>query len=157
MCTVRACTSAQAEVREARDDLWRAVCHAAQLSKGVFTLTTPTGSGKTLAMLKFALEHAKRHSLKRIVVAVPFLTVIEQTAHIYRQVLVDFPENFVLEHHSLAGLGSETARQDAERETDRQQRLLAENWDAPVVLTTNVQILNPSFPIDRRVVANYTI
>lgn len=145
MCTVRACTSAQAEVREARDDLWRAVCHAAQLSKGVFTLTAPTGSGKTLAMLKFALEHAKRHSLKRIVVAVPFLTVIEQTAHIYRQVLVDFPESFVLEHHSLAGFGSETARQDAERETDRQRRLLAENWDAPIVLTTNVQILESLF------------
>lgn len=145
MCTVRARTLAQAEVRDARDDLWRAVCHAAELSRGVFTLTAPTGSGKTLAMFKFALEHAKRYSLKRIVVAVPFLTVIEQTAHIYRQVLADFPESFVLEHHSLAGFGSETARQDAERETDRQRRLLAENWDAPIVLTTNVQILESLF------------
>lgn len=145
MRTVRARTSAQAEVSEAREDLWRAVCHGAQLSRGVFTLTAPTGSGKTLAMLKFALEHAKQHSLKRIVVAVPFLTVIEQTAHIYRQVLADSPKSFVMEHHSLAGFGNETARQDAEEETDRQRRLLAENWDAPIVLTTNVQLLESLF------------
>lgn len=145
MCTVRARTSAQVEVKEARESLWSAVTEAAQLARGVFTLTAPTGSGKTLAMLKFALEHAKQHSLKRIVVAVPFLTVIEQTAHIYHQVLVNFPESFVLEHHSLAGFGSETARQDAEGETDRQRRLLAENWDPPIVLTTNVQILESLF------------
>lgn len=145
MRSVRVRTSAQVEVKEVRETLWMAVSHAAQLSRGVFTLTAPTGSGKTLAMLKFALEHAKRHSLKRIVVAIPFLTVIEQTAQIYRQVFADFPESFVLEHHSLAGFGSETARQDAERETDRQRRLLAENWDAPIVLTTNIQILESLF------------
>ncbi|UHD18013.1 hypothetical protein [Thiocapsa bogorovii] len=73
----------------------------------------PTGSRKTLAMLKLALEHARRHGLKRIVLAVPFLTIIEQTARVYRDVFAGFPEHFVLEHHSLAGLGAETAPGDA--------------------------------------------
>ena len=146
MHNLRARTIAQADVRAAREDLWMAVSQAALLAQGVFTLTAPTGSGKTMAMLKFALEHAKQHkSFKRIVVAVPFLSVIEQTAQTYRNMLAAFPDNYILEHHSLAGFGGETARQDAEGETNRQRRLLAENWDAPIVLTTNVQILESLF------------
>jgi len=79
------------------------------------------------------------------VLAVPFLTVIEQTAREYRRVFADFPENFVLEHHSLAGLGEESDQRDAEGAQDRQRRLLAENWDAPIILTTNVQLLESLF------------
>jgi CRISPR-associated helicase Cas3/CRISPR-associated endonuclease Cas3-HD len=145
MAALRAVTGAQVAVREARETLWNAVIRAGQKEQGVFTLTAPTGSGKTLAMLKFALEHAKQYGLKRIVLAVPFLTVIEQTAHIYRQIFAAFPDNFVLEHHSLAGLGAEAERQDAEGGTERQRRLFAENWDAPIVLTTNVQLLESLF------------
>jgi CRISPR-associated helicase Cas3 len=145
MDNLRARTVAQGSVREVREELWEAVSQAAQLTGGVFTLTAPTGSGKTLAMLKFALEHAERHALKRIVVAVPFLTVVEQTAHTYRQVLTKFPKEFVLEHHGLAGSGCETSQQDAEGASERQRRLLAENWDAPIVLTTNVQLLESLF------------
>ena len=78
-------------------------------------------------MLKLALEHAQRHGLKRIVLAVPFLTIIEQTARVYRDVFADFPEHFVLEHHSLAGLGAETALGDAQPPQERERRLLAEN------------------------------
>ncbi len=133
------------EVRTARETLWRACGDAASAAPGVFTLTAPTGSGKTLAMLRFALEHAREHGLKRIVLAVPFLTVIEQTAAIYRRVFAGFPANFVLEHHSLAGLGEESEREDAEGGTSRQRRLLAENWDAPIILTTNVQLLESLF------------
>ena len=96
-------------------------------------------------MLRFALEHAARNNLRRIVLAVPFLTVIEQTAHVYREVFAGFPEHFILEHHSLAGLGEESERRDAEGAQERQRRLLAENWDAPIVLTTNVQLLESLF------------
>lgn len=142
---VRASTRAQTNVRGARESLWNSVIRAGRLPPGLFMLTAPTGSGKTLAMLRFALEHAVQHRRKRIVLAVPFLTVIEQTARIYEQVFADFPENFVLEHHSLAGLGVESERQDAEGAGERQRRLLAENWDAPIVLTTNVQLLESLF------------
>jgi len=145
MAMLRTTTHAQVAVQQARATLWNAVTRAGQEGIGTFTLTAPTGSGKTLAMLKFALEHAKKHGLKRIVLAVPFLTVIEQTAHIYRQVFAAFPDNFVLEHHSLAGLGAEAEQQDAEGANERQRRLLAQNWDAPIVLTTNVQLLESLF------------
>lgn len=142
---VRATTQADASVLAARESLWRATGAAAQAAPNVFTLTAPTGSGKTLAMLRFALEHAAQNKLKRIVLAVPFLTVIEQTAREYRKVFAGFPDNFVLEHHSLAGLGEESEQRDAEGDQERQRRLLAENWDAPIVLTTNVQLLESLF------------
>lgn len=145
MATLRSAIIAQAAVQQARETLWSATTRSAQEEPGTFTLTAPTGSGKTLAMLKFALEHAAKHGLKRIVMAVPFLTVIEQTARIYRTVFKTSPDNFVLEHHSLAGLGVEAEQQDAEGANERQRRLLAENWDAPIVLTTNVQILESLF------------
>lgn len=134
-----------ANVKQARDSLWDSVGVAAERAPGTFTLTAATGSGKTLAMLRFALLHATRHRLRRIVLAVPFLTVIEQTARIYREVFADFPENFVLEHHSLAGLGEEYGQSDAEAAQERQRRLLAENWDAPIIITTNVQLLESLF------------
>lgn len=145
MTKLRVVTGAQAQVRQAREALWSAAERAGQMQYGLFTLTAPTGSGKTLAMLKFALEHAARHDLKRVVLAVPFLSVIEQTAREYRKIFKSFPGNFVLEHHSLAGLGVEAERQDAEGASERQRRLLAENWDAPIVLTTNVQLLESLF------------
>jgi CRISPR-associated helicase Cas3/CRISPR-associated endonuclease Cas3-HD len=142
---IRPGTQAQPAVREAREALWNACTATAEASPGCFTLTAPTGSGKTLAMLKLALEHARRHRLKRIVSAVPFLTIIEQTARVYRDVFAGFPEHFVLEHHSLAGLGAETALGDAQPPQERERRLLAENWDAPIVITTNVQLLESLF------------
>jgi CRISPR-associated helicase Cas3/CRISPR-associated endonuclease Cas3-HD len=132
-------------VAKARRSLWEALTAAAGQNVGLFTATAPTGSGKTLATLKFALEHAARHSLKRIIIAVPFLTVIEQTAAVYRAVFADAPEHYVLEHHSLAGLGRERIATDAVEPAERQRRLLAENWDAPIVLTTNVQLLESLF------------
>ncbi len=145
MENLRSATGAQKEVRQAREALWSTAKRAGQMQPGLFTLTAPTGSGKTLSMLKFALEHAARHGLKRIVLAVPFLSVIEQTAREYRKVFNSFPDNFVLEHHSLAGLGVEADRNDAEGASESQRRLLAENWDAPIVLTTNVQLLESLF------------
>ncbi|MBN2141219.1 MAG: CRISPR-associated endonuclease Cas3'' [Desulfovibrionaceae bacterium] len=145
MDKVRARRSADNAVLDARERLWRMCVSSSLASPGLFTLTAPTGSGKTLAMLKFALEHAARNGLERIVLAVPFLSIIEQTAEIYRAVFKGFPEHYVLEHHSLAGLGIEEAASEAGSEVERGRRLLAENWDAPVVITTNVQLLESLF------------
>ena len=143
---VRGASKADQTVLAARNALWETVTVAASNKPGLFTLTAPTGSGKTLAMLKFALEHAAHNKgMKRVILAVPFLSIIEQTANIYRAVFNKFPDNYVLEHHSLAGLGNEEAKTDAEAASDRARRLLAENWDAPVIITTNVQLLESLF------------
>lgn len=110
---------------------------AAGLESGTFTLTAPTGYGKTLSMLRFALLHAQKHGLRRLVVVLPFLNLIEETAKIYRQAFEGFPLDYVLEDHSLAN--------DPEDNGDEQGRnlkkMLAENWDAPIVITTNVRLL----------------
>lgn len=142
---VRGASKADTSVLDARNTLWEMVAKAAINEPGIFTLTAPTGSGKTLAMLKFALEHAAKHGLKRVILAVPFLSIIEQTAEIYRAVFQGSPDNYVLEHHSLAGLGSEESQGDSEAITERARRLLAENWAAPIIITTNVQLLESLF------------
>ncbi len=143
--SVRNSSKADQSVLDARNLLWEMVTAAADRPAGLLTLTAPTGSGKTLAMLKFALEHAVRNKLKRIVLVVPFLSIIEQTAGIYHSVFHDYPPNYVLEHHSMAGLGSEEVKDDAEAENERARRLLSENWDAPIIITTNVQLLESLF------------
>ncbi|MBV5263912.1 CRISPR-associated endonuclease Cas3'' [Pinisolibacter aquiterrae] len=99
---------------------------------GLFTLTVPTGGGKTLASLAFALEHARRLGLDRIVYAIPFTSIIEQTAAVFRDVLGD---DMVLEHHSSL---DETKFVDPESRD--KLRLAMEDWAAPVVVTTNVQL-----------------
>ena len=147
--SVRGKLASSAAVADVRSELWQAVTSAAESPTGLFTLTAPTGSGKTFAMLQFALRHAARNRLSRIVLAVPYLSIIEQTAREYAKVFAGEPDNYVLEHHSLAGLGDERSLSDAEGsaqdDTERQRRLLSENWDAPIILTTNVQLLESLF------------
>ena len=136
------------EVQALRAELAAACFAAAESAPGLFTLTAPTGSGKTLALLAFALEHARRHGLRRLVLASPYLTLIEQTAGVYRRLLeAEFGPHYVLEHHSLAQGGAESEAQGAEPEEAGRaaERRLAENWDAPLVLTTNVQLLESLF------------
>lgn len=98
-------------------------------SPGLFSLTVPTGGGKTLASLAFALEHAKRWNKRRIIYVIPFTSIIEQNAKVFRKVLGDAA---VLEHHC------NFIPEDADWKT----RLASENWDALVVVTTNVQFFN---------------
>ncbi|WP_433264725.1 CRISPR-associated helicase/endonuclease Cas3 [Actinosynnema sp. CS-041913] len=106
---------------------------AVRLAKGgpgVYRLPAPTGSGKTMTAAGFALHHAAEHGRARVVVAVPFTTITGQNAAVYRELL---GEQAVLEHHSNAELD------------DRRVRLAAENWDAPFVVTTTVQLFDSLF------------
>ncbi len=114
-----------------------------QQAMGAFTLCAPTGFGKTLAMLRFALHHAQTHQARRIVLVMPFLNIIDQTALIYREIFPasQFGEDFLLEAHSAAGREVEMNDQDVSTVGEIRRRLMSQNWDAPVVLTTNVQLL----------------
>ncbi|MGN6726127.1 MAG: CRISPR-associated endonuclease Cas3'' [Tepidisphaeraceae bacterium] len=109
---------------------------AANDSPGFFSLNVPTGGGKTFASLAFALHHATANpALRRVVVAIPFTSIIEQTADQYRQALGTLAETGLIEHHSNLNPGRDT----------RQNKLASENWAAPLVVTTNVQLFESLF------------
>lgn len=109
---------------------------AASLPRGFFSLNVPTGGGKTFASLAFALHHARHHAaLRRVVVAIPFTSIIEQTADQYRQAIGTLASLGLIEHHSNLNPKHDT----------RQNKLAAENWDAPLIVTTNVQLYESLF------------
>jgi CRISPR-associated endonuclease/helicase Cas3 len=111
---------------------------AAALPAGFFSLTVPTGGGKTLSSLSFALDHAVVHGLDRIIYAIPFTSIIEQNAQVFQSVLGR--EN-VIEHHC----NYKEKDKNEEDAYDRKRGLASENWDAPVVVTTNVQFFESLF------------
>lgn len=107
---------------------------------GLFTLTVPTGGGKTLSSLSFGVKHALKHGLDRVIYVIPYTTIIEQNAGVFRKVA---GRGNVLEHHSNYQF---TAREDDNWAQEFQGlKLSAENWDAPLVATTNVQFFESLF------------
>lgn len=120
------------DVNKSRADILHCCRTKAGSPPGFFSLTVPTGGGKTLSSMAFALNHAIQHNKQRVIMAIPYTSIIEQTAAVYREA---FGEDTVLEHHSNL---------DPDKETHK-SRLAAENWDAPVVVTTNVQLFESLF------------
>lgn len=118
-------------VNEYRVQILSACLSAAESPSGIYSLTVPTGGGKTLSSMAYALRHAIRHKKQRIIYVIPYTSIIEQTANIFRSIFGDC----IVEHHSNI---------DPERETV-ESRLATENWDAPIIVTTNVQFFESLF------------
>jgi len=132
-------------VNRSRQEIYRACLDAAAQSPGLFRLTVPTGGGKTRSGMAFALRHALEHGQRRVVVAVPFITITQQTAGEYRSIFNAPDDGYpaVLEHHS--GAFDSTEESDEFDPQTIWTRLAAENWDAPIIVTTTVQLFESLF------------
>jgi CRISPR-associated endonuclease/helicase Cas3 len=128
------------EIGQLRGEILNHVRANASMKPGLFTLTVPTGGGKTLASLGFALDHARKHGHRRIIYAIPFTSIIDQTVDVFRAVLGD---GFVLEHHS--SIDDEKFNSRGASAIKDKLRLAMEDWAAPIVVTTNVQLFESLF------------
>ncbi len=125
-------------VNRKRATVVRDCARKAEERQGLFTLTVPTGGGKTLSSLHFALKHALVHGQQCVIYVVPFTSIIEQNAEVIREIVSDLQSDAftpLIEHHSSLS---------PEKETE-QGRLAAENWDAPIIITTAVQFFESLF------------
>ena len=125
-------TAAKTEVNSIRQTILADCRKAGIREQGIFSLTVPTGGGKTLSSLAFALEHALKHKLDRVIYVIPFTSIIEQNVNVFRDAL---GSEQVIEHHSNLDISDSTPM----------SRLAAENWDAPVIVTTSVQFFESLF------------
>lgn len=120
------------ELNKLRCNVLKACIEEGQHERGLFSLTVPTGGGKTVSSLAFALEHAIKNGLDRLIYVIPYTSIIEQTADVFRKIL---GENNVVEHHSGAAIevpeGADSLKQF--------HALATENWDAPIIVTTAVR------------------
>lgn len=127
-------------VNRLRGELLAGVRGNANAQPGLFSLTVPTGGGKTLASLAFALDHALAHGLRRVIYVIPFTSIVEQNAAVFRRALGAFGERAVLEHHSAFA-----DDRGKSLEARKKLSLAMENWDAPIVVTTAVQFFESLF------------
>lgn len=124
-------------VNKIRAEIQQECSKASSMPPGFFSLTVPTGGGKTLSSLVWAMKHALKYGKKRIIIAIPYTSIIIQTAQILREI---FGAEHVLEHHS------NTIKDEYKNPLQEQQMKLAtENWDFPIIVTTNVQLFESLF------------
>ena len=123
--------NASGALNQRRTEILRRCLRGGEDARGLYTLTIPTGGGKTISSLAFALSHAVRHGLRRVIYVVPYTSIIEQKAQVFRGIV---GEENVLEHHA-----------NVESEENGALRLATENWDAPVIVTTAVQFFESLF------------
>lgn len=123
---------AKNQLNEYRCQILNRCLESASMPRGVFSLTVPTGGGKTASSLAFALKHAVENGLDRVIYVIPYTSIIEQNAQVFRDIL---GEQNVIEHHCDAEFDSE----EEVDERKQRQRMACENWDAPVIVTTAVQ------------------
>lgn len=121
-----------------RSEILRSCLKKGKSPKGLFRLTVPTGGGKTIASLAFALRHAMENQMDRVIYVIPYTSIIEQNAKVFRDFLGGAN---VLENHCNVDYESE----ENNAEELRAMQLAAENWDKPVVVTTNVQFFESLF------------
>ncbi|MGN0281434.1 MAG: CRISPR-associated helicase Cas3' [Prevotella sp.] len=143
--------SAKSEVNTIRRHVQERCVSMSAVEKGFYSLTVPTGGGKTLSSLVWALRHAVHNGMKRIIIAIPYTSIIVQTASILKHI---FGEKAVLEHHS--NFDPESIKDTTKR---HKAKLATENWDYPIVVTTNVQLFESMFsnkPSDCRKLHNIT-
>lgn len=156
LCADLAKRPSEGAINQLRRRLLADCLSAAEKLPGLFSLTAPTGSGKTLASLAFALRHAAAHNARlakddpnifhRVIVVIPYTSIIEQTAQTYRDLFEPaFGSHYLLEHHSAVGPRERSEDVDAEEDRLRRARLAQENWDAPLVVTTSVQFFESLF------------
>ena len=129
--------SSESEVNAIRRNVQERCVSMSNVEKGFYSLTVPTGGGKTLSSLVWALRHAVHNGMKRIIIAIPYTSIIVQTASILKQI---FGEEAVLEHHSNFDPQSIQGK-----EMQHKAKLATENWDYPIVVTTNVQLFESMF------------
>ncbi|MCI0624984.1 MAG: CRISPR-associated helicase Cas3' [Acidobacteria bacterium] len=133
----KAAAAPESSLNQLRNRIFNTCVQRGSQAQGFFSLTVPTGGGKTLSAMAFALAHAKTHSLRRIIVAIPYLSIIEQNASEYRRIM---GEEVVLENHSAIAPPANQTEEEKEA-----LELASENWDAPVIVTTSVQVLESLF------------
>lgn len=127
----------ETEVNKIRNEVQQYCIEQSQGEIGYYSLTVPTGGGKTLSSVLWALKHAIKNNQKRIIIAIPYTSIIVQTASVLRKI---FGEENVLEHHSMVNVSDEK-----HSETTLKQQLATENWDYPIIVTTNVQLFESLF------------
>lgn len=132
--------TADTDVNELRLEILDHARRESEQPPGLFSMTVPTGGGKTLTSLAFALDHAIRHGLRRVIFVIPFTSIVEQNAAVFRQALGPYGDTAVLEHHSAY----QDDGQKAPEAADKLKKAM-ENWEAPVVVTTSVQFFESLF------------